>query len=748
MSVTTTQMNSQNKGEPKLQLKEKELAEALKLGDKAGQAKAYYQLGLLYAKKDIKKAKEYFNQAIALKADNEISAYALKERTLYYLGLPGETEKEKLADLKSACELLDSLKEVKEDAENKERRRCYLYYGEALIEGHQPQAAVIALRKSLQLGPDNMRTVRALLQAQSSIRKYKNIFECMEDIGFGPHVLSLLEDYTKESGMLPLWLEAARIGSLDILQYLASHSPKFELYLFNKAPAYFPNVLIQDKSKDEKGDSKSNIPILQDVKVAKDEVIKPRTFKEHQDNIETLTVNAEGTQLLSFGHDGMIKINSLVTGNSTRILKNLDVWVSAITLSADGKKVLSAEKLGDVIQLRSIFSEVCEKELRGHTGTVTSLLMSSDGLKAVSGSEDNKIRVWSLVSGECERVLKGHTDAITSLAWSLDGLKLLSGSKDGTVRLWSLINGECERVLKGHSAWVNSVALSKDAKLALSGSSDGTSRLWDLGTGMARIFSAKNPNLYSNCIYAVAISDNSQWVLSGGVDNYLRVWSIATGACLEVLNYNSPVRAIRMFTKNNQQYIIVGQGNGEIEVHTLVLQQTLIANIQQNITNAATEEVQPTLAVERPLEIPEVPALIYANKQFELLVRSKVGLQRKLAPSGIDIKLLQALFQNNQSQKKILLPWRDPIVKWIRSEGGHSSIICDSENNTALHYAAREDHVELVDFLQQYEDYLAQNKKGLTPLLVAAQYGKLRILRLLMRHFNFEVHHFDVRHQH
>jgi WD40 repeat protein/ankyrin repeat protein len=732
MSVTISQMNSQNKSQVQLQLKEKQLAEALKLGDKAGQAKAYYQLGVLYAKKDIKKAKEYFNQAVALKADNEISAYALKERTLYYMGSPGETEKEKLVDLKAACEMLDTLKEAKEDSENKERRRCYLYYGEALMEAQQPKAAVLALRRSLQLGPDNIRTVRALLQAQSSVQRYKNIFECMEDIGFGPQVLSFLEDYTKDSEMLPLWLEAARIGSLDILQYLASHSPKFQLYLFTKAPTYFPNTIVHDKSKDEKAEAKSSVPILQEVKVAKDQVIKPRVFKEHEDYIETLSVTAEGTEILSFGHDSTIRLSSLLTGTSVRVLKDLDVWISAITLSSDGKKILSAEKLGDVIQLRSVFSTTCEKELKGHTERVTSLMMSPDGLKAISGSEDNKIRLWSLVSGECEMVLKGHTDAITSLAWSVDGLKLLSGSKDGTVRLWSLANGQCEYVLRGHEAWVNSVALSKDGKLALSGSSDGTSRLWDLNTGTARIFSAKNPNLYSNCIYTVSFSDNGQWIVSGGVDNCLRIWSIATGACLEVLNYKSPVRAIHMVTKHNQQYIIAGQGNGEIEIRPSLLQPALSVSTPQNTTTVAKEVIQLTSPADRTLEIPEVPSLIYENKQFELVVRGKAGLQRKPAPSGIEVKLLQALFQNTQNQRKLLLPWNDPIVKWIRGEGGHSSTICDSENNTALHYAAREDHVDLVDFLEKYEDYSTQNKKGLTPLLVAAQHGKLRMLRLLM----------------
>ena len=69
---------------------------------------------------------------------------------------------------------------------------------------------------------------------------------------------------------------------------------------------------------------------------------------------------------------------------------------------------------------------------------MTCLALTPDGHRAVSGSEDETLRVWDLDSGKCLRELKGHTDIIRCVAVTPDGRRAVSGSDDKTVRVWDL----------------------------------------------------------------------------------------------------------------------------------------------------------------------------------------------------------------------------------------------------------------------------------------------------------------------
>src|SRR5262249_37332896 len=77
-------------------------------------------------------------------------------------------------------------------------------------------------------------------------------------------------------------------------------------------------------------------------------------------------------------------------------------------------------------------------------------------------------------------VLKGHTERILSVVVSPDGRRVLSASQDQTIRLWNIATGGEVCRLLGHRSLVRSVVFSADGDRALSGSYDGTVRLWDV----------------------------------------------------------------------------------------------------------------------------------------------------------------------------------------------------------------------------------------------------------------------------
>ena len=124
---------------------------------------------------------------------------------------------------------------------------------------------------------------------------------------------------------------------------------------------------------------------------------------------------------------------------------------------------------------------------QGHSHHVYSVAFSADGRYALSGSNDNTLKLWDVSSGQEVRTFSGHTNAVQSVAFSADGRYALSGSADKTLKLWNVSNGQEVRTFSGHTSNVMSVAFSADGRYALSGSSDKTLKLWDGLVGLSNL---------------------------------------------------------------------------------------------------------------------------------------------------------------------------------------------------------------------------------------------------------------------
>lgn len=159
-----------------------------------------------------------------------------------------------------------------------------------------------------------------------------------------------------------------------------------------------------------------------------------RKYEGHRRGVEALLLSSDGRRLFTCGSDPEIHMFDVASAQSLRVLEGHRTSVYGLSLSFEG----------DDEELWSASADQTVKRWNLSTGLAESSFPHPDWVKCftaygpylVTGSRDEKVRVWDLATEKCVHVFEGHFDEVSALL--VVGKTLYSGSYDCTIRRWDL----------------------------------------------------------------------------------------------------------------------------------------------------------------------------------------------------------------------------------------------------------------------------------------------------------------------
>ncbi|GAB6030402.1 hypothetical protein CHUAL_007280 [Chamberlinius hualienensis] len=287
-------------------------------------------------------------------------------------------------------------------------------------------------------------------------------------------------------------------------------------------------------------------------------------YRLHKGSISTLCLTKDDDSLFSVSHDTVFKMFSMKDRKQARSINLASMALSSCQIMPDEKSVIIGS-WDNCVYLYSVeYGKTLEMTM-AHDDAVSGLFWNKNLLATVSW--DATAKLWdykppTTVKSRpvvCLQTELDHDTKVTTVCLTSDNSRLITGTNDGYIYIWDIASTSLDSKNKVHDISVNGLALSPDNQrllscaedikvldlksgtnvftknsadefrsvnwtdhLAIAGGHSGQVYLWDLLNGqlIEKCAAHKGP------ISSVVIANNTKTFITGGDDGYACVWKI------------------------------------------------------------------------------------------------------------------------------------------------------------------------------------------------------------------------------
>jgi len=317
-----------------------------------------------------------------------------------------------------------------------------------------------------------------------------------------------------------------------------------------------------------------------------------KIIKGHTGYISDLLISPNNKNIISASGDNTIKIWELNSGNLLNTLIDHRSPVFSLCFSADKKNLISGDMDG-IIKIRPFEIPTEEKsdeiekvnykipsdknipfptpvnaysviKTPGHSDTVTSIKLTSDGQYLVSASYDNTVKIWDFYKGDLIRTLRGHSSWIISVCLTPKSNKIISSDLDGIIKIWDFKTGKEIYTIRTYEEDHKSITVTPDGNLLITGSTDGTITLWDLKTFKRLKEITVQNGSHSSHITSLLVTADNNLLITGSNDKQIKIWDLKQTKLIRTIVFDEYVDSLDISKDNNT--IIASVWDGKIKL--------------------------------------------------------------------------------------------------------------------------------------------------------------------------------------
>ncbi|XP_043599667.1 cilia- and flagella-associated protein 52 isoform X3 [Bombus pyrosoma] len=299
----------------------------------------------------------------------------------------------------------------------------------------------------------------------------------------------------------------------------------------------------------------------------------------HTSSIYDLAFPSNSSEIFATASKNDIRIWKLATQKELLRITVSNLTCSSICFNSNGDSIISAWNDGTIRGFALNGGKLLFEINCAHTKSVSTITITKDDDKLISGGCDGQVRIWNAKSElrHLLQVLKEHRGPITSLHVSPDNKSLISSSTDGTCILWDLRNFTRKFMLSGSTMYMATCFVPTGVQILTCGT-DRKIAYWEtLDGSLVREIEGS----MAGTLNTISISYDGQYFLTGSEDSIVKLWEYRTASTIRLGLAHAAAVTRCVFAPDNK-FIVTASADGAIMLWEYPFSETLITPIKDD----------------------------------------------------------------------------------------------------------------------------------------------------------------------